>query len=937
MMTAEEKAKFRSHFLELGQGRIIPPTNTFWNTLWTYPTCAEDVYESLTPSDIRTVRNQNKVNFILLIRILCTKIVEYGDPVHIDKLSGTKHTVELLNCIRFVSKLVPFVFELAAYHNDLETVFFWSKEFDPIEYSRREAPVPLQPHEIHESLAVRLLSSLIKLLFVNGFTTSSKSMTVWEPGIGQRTKYDPPNLIIDSNRSELLKLLITLCSSPMYSSILHLSSTGSKFLTYLVSSTPKQELLFLVCSLVNVACRASRSSMDESSLIYPENIEYSEIRHVVVAYSFQLLTLLVAYPLPSPTETKFLVDAGLITSKPHNMARLYMGRIYKDNEILFLATSLVNILRFPVTGTRVTENGTKVKSTPPALWATEAAMLIWELMQCNKNFKELIGRKFVSELMVVLMYYTFSFHSNHVHANLVRVCTYLMLYLSSEDMINDLFFPMSSSLYESLPGPYKLQYHPLTTRDFLVCQICNCIIGKQANLLYLTNKPMPDLLAKTLVEILYNLIQPVSNDELNVHNDPLKKLNNPNSRGGLSYAAACSITHLIVKLSNRSFVLEIPFHSTSLALVIRAVATAAMNYPGPSRMLLFSMIKNEKVFQEVRNTMASLHGVHFKQGVPVRIDNTPEVVPVTPHLINGSFRPSIYGEPIETYGIARPINREEDHYMTEDETVAESLRPSSPRGMTNKAREKMKKNIPIGKSWGGDAALKTILEVIIPKLHEVLDESEENEILKMVQLIEDITFEDNYEKPEPLRFTWSHLSLGWYMSLLFHEIYDSNDLMKSFMRSNNGIFKSIGSSLASVSMFSYSWNSLLSRKPKTNQDEIQWVKNSLTNYNHWANTNVRLFKIDSGEGFFSSINKIGSGVSQSLPVSPVTEMATQFGKRFSELRLNSNQNRSSPVLSISAGETPPQRPDTLRKLSRNSISSLHTLNAINRTRSNTIV
>ncbi|RLV93105.1 hypothetical protein JA1_002728 [Spathaspora sp. JA1] len=842
MKTREDKVKFRNHFLELGQGRIIS-NEEYWCEFWRYGACASDIYdeEVLTFQDVRKVRNLNKINFILLVRTI------------VDKIITSDVGLELLNCVRLLTKLLPFIFEV----DHFETVIFWTDKFDPIEYIKETTTTQCS----NSSPGDKLLSKLISLLFIENFTITSSKSPLWEPGIGsnQPTSYSPPNLIIDCNRIEILKLVISLCSNSMYEPLSHLSNKGSKFLTYLVTNTPKQQLLYLVCSLINVVCRASHP--DKSALVYQENVNFTETRHLFITCSIQLLTLLVIYPIPSGV-------------KGTNMARSYMGRIHKDHELSILASSLITIL---------------TPTNQPSPWATEAVMLVWELIQCNKKFRHLIEGKFMSELMVTLMYYPVTFHSNRTFGNLVRVSVYLILYLTSLN-IDELFFPMSSSLYETLPNSYKLYNHPLTTRDFLICQICNCMIGKSSNLLYIaSNKEVPDLLAKTIVEILYNLIQPVSPYQLNVHNDPLKKLNNPNPNGGISYPAANSIIHLINKLSTRQYLLETPFHSTLLALVIRAITTTVITHPQPSRMVLFCMLKNENMFNQVRQTLNGLDGVHFKQGVAVRIDDTPEVIV-----------PDSIMDPEESLGIARPINRDEPNHLTPDEIVAESLRPTLPRGMTHKAREKQRKNLSLKKSWGGGYYLKLIVEVIIPKLHQLLDDSTEDEILKLVQLIETVQF-DQTLTVEMLCFTWNHLALSWYISLLYFEIYNSSDLIKNCIKTIQPL----------LTTTRFKWNLLKWEEPN---DIQQYIKNNLTNTNHWTNSNIKLFKIE----------QTNDSLFNRLPSTP------NLTRRFTEL--SAKQTRSSPVLTITDSTTPiiPKRPVT-----RPSIVSLQSLNKINRTRSNT--
>lgn len=117
---------------------------------------------------------------------------------------NSKESIELLNCIRFLNKLLPFIFELDGYRNDLEIEMFWNNDFDPVAYLQRiqhtlyedeedyEPVKPqIKPEHVQSCIAVNLVSSLVDLLFIENFTVltgkpetaSKKSLSVWEPGI----------------------------------------------------------------------------------------------------------------------------------------------------------------------------------------------------------------------------------------------------------------------------------------------------------------------------------------------------------------------------------------------------------------------------------------------------------------------------------------------------------------------------------------------------------------------------------------------------------------------------------------------------------------------------------------------------------------------------------------------------------------------------------
>ena len=1044
MKTTEEKTNFRNQFLKLGQGHIISTdesNDVFWSLFWLMPTCANDVYELITVADIKKVRQQNLMNIIQLTRKLCHKVIFIAKE---SKKFGNnkKETIELLNCVRFLIKVLPFIFELAIYPTELEREIFWNNDFDPMQFLQRleasrneDEPEDnnnwervLSPDQATNSIAVNLMSSLVDLLFIRNFTVASsvskssatgkdnKLLHVWEPGIGSTSKYQQPNVMIDSNRTEILKLLLTLCSNSLYQQVSSVTTQGSKFLTLLVTVTPKIELLTLVSSLLNIACRSSKLTGSENGLVF-EKQEYSETRHLCVTYSIQLLTLMVVYPLPQKSELKFLSEGGLC-SKPYNMARAFMGKIHKENELLFITSSLIDFLKVPLINAKDQETDTFSLLRPgsnykrSSLWSLEAVMLIWELLQSNRKFAAIVGKKYISELMIILLYYVFAYHNQKTFKNLVFLCAYLLLYLSSvqqDRFLEPLFVPLNSAtslfeFYNCLPSNYKLSITPGNTRDFLVTHICTMLINNQVNVSlsnYLLNSlSLSDLLIKTLIEILYNLIPRVSIEETTgLKTDKLKKLNNPNPRGGLSYQSSSLITQLVGILSNKKFLLEKSFHPDLVALLIRAICAAVTKFPVPSRMLLFCILKNEKVYDELWNTIFSFSGVFFRGNSLTRIEdesdelqseNTEADASIASYdskkdeILESTVNPIPIPIPIPT-----PTNKYEDDgtiksTSAETENIEASLRPSLPTGMSFKAREKLKKDSPLNKTWAGNDALAILLTIVIPHLKVVLNEvwsrveGSSVDSYELVQRIEKAGFSKVFETNksqlcydllpntplDQLKFNWSHLSLGWYISLLYGQIYNSGAQVQNYSGNSIRSYKIVKTFSSGMSKLTLNWTSFLKQDPQRelnsseavvpNIDEnLVWVNNALCDVNTWSGSEIKLFNVETTEdGFFANLNsRIMSNYTKNENAAQTSAYGyavpstpgglTDMSRRFSDFRINNGSNPS--IRSIgnspapSALSTPVEEKELYfsKRSFRNSVTSLHSLNNLNRSRSNT--
>ena len=94
-----------------------------------------------------------------------------------------------------------------------------------------------------------------------------------------------------------------------------------------------------------------------------------------------------------------------------------MGKIHKENELLFITSSLIDFLKVPLINAKDQETDTFSLLRPgsnykrPSLWSLEAVMLIWELLQSNRKFAAIVAKKYISELMIILLYYVFAYHN----------------------------------------------------------------------------------------------------------------------------------------------------------------------------------------------------------------------------------------------------------------------------------------------------------------------------------------------------------------------------------------------------------------------------------------------------------------------------------------------------------------------------------------------
>lgn len=986
MKTAEEKILFKNCFFKLGQGRIIDRKDAvFWSKFWSMPETSADVYDLLTPFDIHTVRDQNLPNFLLLIHIVAYKVVDFSQS-----LSSAQH-IQLLSSIRLLAKLLPFLFELPDYFDAIEDSFFWQRDFDPKAYCKQSLPATLNlapdavERSTHQSvLGAELVTALVKLLVTADFTVDNASGS-WEPGILNNAKYSSPNPIYDSNRTEVLRLLHVLNSTTFYAKLHDLIPTGCRFLTYLVSGLPRADLVVLTNNLTNITCRSARAKIGDSGLKFDE-LTLVELRHLCVTYSAQLVTAMAIYVRPSPEYVAFMTEPPC-DGLSFNKVRSHFANLPND-DMMFLVSHLLGILKFPLFASD------KTAKPQPSPWSTEAIMLLWELLQCNKILQTSVSDRMMAKLVPYLAYHIFAFCDVVQHRNLVKLASYLLLYISSkEEWVKSLVLPMSDTLSDSFPPEFRLVGPSHSSRDFLIIQLCHTLgymssgYGSSSSLEF--SHDLRNFFVPTFLEILYNII-PVVNETIEGTNDVSKRMFNINPMGGLSNQACNSILQVLLKFSTKQALTESPKNSEFLALILRALCSAATKHPIPSRMLLFSFLQNEKGYDSIWNTVMNLdvglnaeeqHGLMnvLKEDdednddpqdlhLAEEPDSTqPQIRLQTEFTVRSPDRYSVSSF-ASAEDIAAPtyqsldssivsIVPDEREELENEKVLEDALRPSPPAGMSAKAKEKMPQDISMFEAWGGNGALGVIITIIIPQLKSKLKDlwSKRDECnydyFFIVQQIEHCNFEDTISEhrkqliydfmPETpvdiLEINWNSLSSGWYFSILLWDIYNGQENIKSFVGTNNSLMKSISSSIAVISKFASSWSSL---KPKAAEESsgmtiaVEHIERALISQNIWAPTNVKLFKRITGENdkFFNAFG-LKFNNSASTNNGHGSDITNSLVRRLSDFRMNSRSSAAS--LSGSFHQSIEEQPERPRLPNRNSVSSLHSLNTLNRTRSNT--
>lgn len=131
-------------------------------------------------------------------------------------------------------------------------------------------------------LAEELIDTLIDMLFLADFTVprpqnSKNKITyaIWQSGVGCNTSIASTKEF-ESNRCEILRLLLALTSQSMYIPANLLPVQGVRAITYIASCPDKQVVLSLLCSLLNTVSLTSQPERLEK-LIITKALKYNPV------------------------------------------------------------------------------------------------------------------------------------------------------------------------------------------------------------------------------------------------------------------------------------------------------------------------------------------------------------------------------------------------------------------------------------------------------------------------------------------------------------------------------------------------------------------------------------------------------------------------------------------------------------------------------------
>ncbi|KAK2679520.1 Hid-1/Ecm30 [Fusarium oxysporum f. sp. vasinfectum] len=662
MGASDSKLVFKRGIFRLSEERHIPADDAYWTSFWELPESSEDVFSLFTPADIRRTRDRALENLETLILAITSRLFilrhhpSFPDP----ELAPER---EALNCIRVLTRILPYLYEKESL-SDWEQQFFWAQRrkrtrhgaianeilFDEAQEAERKT----QTAEFEEvkPLAEELVDTLVDLLFFSDLTLPRQpngrpkvSYAIWQSGVGCNTAVATTKEY-ESNRSEILRLLLTLSGQSLYMTAGVLPQNGVRTLTHLCACPDKQVVLSVLCSLLNTTLKYNPATwrVPYNTLVFKAG------KQMLVTYSLQFLLVLLLYPIPENPENP----------SPKHSYRHFLGRLHRPQDFQFIVDGMTRILNQPLQEKTSYLPG----SQSSGHFAPEILMLFWEILQCNKRFRSfIVDTERAHDFVVLALFYALEYKNDATKQGVVRMCAFLLQTLSVETN-----FGVNLNKYfegqESLPMSIRVPGFRGTYADFLIHSIYNLITTSQGKL----SAIYPALLA------VINNIAPYLE--------------------GLSSTSSSKLMQLFSSMSSPSFLLANETNHALLHSLLESISSILENKYQKNPELVFAILKNKKRVEALRSFTLESGQEEIERRNRRRKDSGHHFDPFDAASVRSSV------DSLRSPNSAQPRHSSleevpEDAPSRRSSTPnVEDAVPTQLRGMSEKARGKMPAGVP---------------------------------------------------------------------------------------------------------------------------------------------------------------------------------------------------------------------------------------------------
>ncbi|KXN82544.1 Protein HID1 [Leucoagaricus sp. SymC.cos] len=721
-------------------------------------------------------------------------------------------TKEVLNCLRLLERIFPVIFEVEGESNAFEQELLWKKEEvegeddeqrgaeeredsqfviedeEDSDHEARSPPPPPKPKlqkekKLLPSLGERLYNCIFDLLFCCGFTLPVNlqvdhhkiNYVIWEKGVGSTS--DPgPSHAYDSNRIEVLRLLLVLLSRQIYVSPGSLFTKPSPHSLHLVQKTTRRDVLTLLCSLLNVSMNSTKggeTSIGSMAGKFPYNhlvFKGEDPRTILVGLCLQILCVLLDFQSGSARDTVTGPEEAQITpTAKTNAFRYFLMKLHRTKDFDFVIDGIIGIFEQQMAAINNVLPGSR-KAIPHI---NETIIFFWKILELNKKFRlYLLDSEKSMVLLAYLLTYALEIKDKPQQHGLCRALSYIVQTLSAEKTFGA---RLSSPIKGQVPAKYN---NGKAMADFFIQAVYSMVATTSGNL---------NSLYPALVIALANAAPYFKN---------------------LSVTASTRLVQLFTSFSNPLFLLSDEGHPRLLFFMLEVFNSVILHNLSENPNLIYATISSHKTFEDL-GTFTLTRGLRdIKRAQLLKEEQARGAE--SNHKTRGSSEGRDSSDPGTEK--ARLLNEEgtnEGHSVAERDASVEEENPDVvEEGSTSdttsrrseKARGKMRERrslsvedpgvapASVGRngfvptqewvtSWQQGLPLDCVLLVIselLPRIREIHASRKGNATSSAVDFIANVNL-SHVLPPSPLvtarRFVWSEASIVWLTSLIWGEIY----------------------------------------------------------------------------------------------------------------------------------------------------------------------
>ncbi|TCD66472.1 hypothetical protein EIP91_001352 [Steccherinum ochraceum] len=448
-----------------------------------------DVFSLVSPNDVRRALYEAPENVATLIRVVTTRlfnlvsdhtfptllnasVASYATNL-IKNTTGTQGrntTKEVLNCLRLLQRVLPVIFEMETDCGRFELDVLWREvveEEHVVEERAQESQFVIEDDEEDEeeakeisstpttpkpsattrktspSIAARLFSCLVDLLFCCGFTLPNKiqvdhykiNYTIWERGIGSTS--DPGlSQPFENNRAEVLRLLLVLTSKQIYAPPSALFTSPSRYTLHFVQNTPRRDVLTILCSLINTAMNSTASSNTVAGvagkLPYNHLVFKGEDPRVNLAgVCFRVLCVLLDFQSGSARDVtpNSAENPSPTPTARTNAFRYFVAKLHRASDFDFILRGVLGILEQQMASINNLLPGSR-KSVP---YIVETVMFFWKIVELNKKFRAyVLDSDRAMDVVAYILCYGLDIKDKPEQHGVCRAISYIVQSLSAE-------------------------------------------------------------------------------------------------------------------------------------------------------------------------------------------------------------------------------------------------------------------------------------------------------------------------------------------------------------------------------------------------------------------------------------------------------------------------------------------------------------------------